>query len=671
MTDVRRGAGRRALLPVLLFALYVVPQLGRAVGWTSGGFGPFCFQDELLYRLDAESIFRGLPYHSFHYPPLYPLLLAPAFLLGRHWYAGMLLLNAVAAASVVFPAWWIVRNYLPPREAFSAVALLLLLPWGLVYPPMVMSENLFAPLLCLAVYLVLFSRLDRFRSHFLFGLVVAALWATRYIAVVILPILAALWVWRVLRPDPAHPARRRVALPAFVGGLSSVLVPWIAYGLYSGESLSSTLFGSYSLTKTAPSAMPTDLAVWAISYAAYLVLAAAPVLPWVLLAVTRFGLRSRVTALVLVSTVVLGALSAASSYHSWRHAYNYPLPNHLLGRYLTVGLPVLFCAGIISLFLLTRPDFRLSLRQGLAAVLVSTGLVLLARAVLFGGLLRDFPVYFTRSTFNNPDLFGRDTAWTLVLTAATLATPLLLLAGRRIGGSLTRGFWLATTGSLLVIAGTQLVQGTAESGSRGRHPRAIARLWPQLGIDPDARVAIRSEGVPGFSSNPRRLSVLLRFFGIPDSVLATNTDDCLALSSDLVLRISEGDPPRANALSYQIEGRRFYTTWSRPPLARALPCIVSWGPTSTTAGRDFNIQPNGQSAMWAQGLNFNADTRVSFAHTVLRPKVVRGDVLGALVPADLYARPGRYEVYLFQEGSGRRSDPVWFTVEPPPTEDPP
>ncbi|MEJ2079431.1 MAG: hypothetical protein P8020_15325 [Acidobacteriota bacterium] len=182
--------------PLILFVLCATAQVVRAAGWVHANFGAFSFLDELLYKRDAESILQGLPYFSFHYPPLYPLVLSAAFIFRTHWYLAMLLINAVVSSTVIFPVWAISRRFLTTRQSWLVAAVILLLPYGFAYPPVLWSENLFIPLLCLAVCLGFCADLDRPGAGYLYGLTVAALWATRSIAVVLVPVFAGLWFWR-------------------------------------------------------------------------------------------------------------------------------------------------------------------------------------------------------------------------------------------------------------------------------------------------------------------------------------------------------------------------------------------------------------------------------------------------------------------------------------------
>jgi hypothetical protein len=663
------GKFARCNAPALaLFALCAGLQFIRAVIWEHAQYGPFCFLDEFLYRQNAEGLFHGASYPSFHYPPLYPLLLSLGFWWGDRWYEGMLFVNAVISATVVFPAWWTARTFVTVRESVLVVAILLALPLGFVYPVMIMSENLFAPLLFVAIYVGLCTKLGKPRNSYLFGLSLAALWATRYIAVVVLPMFVALWFWKTLRTRDggwswASPV-------AFLGGFVSVLVPWIAYGFYSSASLRTILFGSYSLTKTSPLATLPDLFTWLAAYGAYFVLAIAPVLPWILLVMIRRDSRvdtARLRSLVLFAVLVAGGLLAASTYHSWRHAYNYPEPSHILGRYLTIIVPVLFCCGVIALLLVTRRENGRLPLQILLTIAVSIGVVLLSQGILFAGFLREYPAYFARNSFDSPDLWGRTSPWMVAFILASTAVPVVLLVGGRIGEHLTRGIWTAVTLTLLLIAGLSLIHEVDRWGAIGRHGRAVAQVWKRTSAVASKRAAVLDE-LPRSQGTAQRLAWGARFFGLPGSIPVTDRRDCVVATSDLVIEISSHAPSQPPELDYRISGQPFNVSLMAPESARQNPCVLSWGPRSTRATVAFNERSNGKAAMWMKGRNFNAQTLVSFADTVIHPSV-QDDALTFLVPSRLYAKPGRYEIFLFQKDAALRSDPVWFEVEPESGED--
>jgi hypothetical protein len=86
------------------------------------------------------------------------------------------------------------------------------------------------------------------------------------------------------------------------------------------------------------------------------------------------------------------------------------------------------------------------------------------------------------------------------------------------------------------------------------------------------------------------------------------------------------------------------------------------GPSRTSAGKGFNLQPDGQSALSAIREHAVPGTVIIFDGTPLATDYASDSWLTAMVPAALYGRPGRYEVYL-KYGSSE-SNRVDFEVLP-------
>jgi hypothetical protein len=84
-------------------------------------------------------------------------------------------------------------------------------------------------------------------------------------------------------------------------------------------------------------------------------------------------------------------------------------------------------------------------------------------------------------------------------------------------------------------------------------------------------------------------------------------------------------------------------------------------PVSTRAGLSFNQQPNGMSALSVVAENARADSVIVWQGKEMATTYGGPASLSCLVPAELYAKPGQYEVYL----NDRRghSNRVIFTVE--------
>ncbi len=81
-------------------------------------------------------------------------------------------------------------------------------------------------------------------------------------------------------------------------------------------------------------------------------------------------------------------------------------------------------------------------------------------------------------------------------------------------------------------------------------------------------------------------------------------------------------------------------------------------------GKGFNLQPNGESAMWAQGENITASTVIVFNNVHLHgyPSGKQNSITTP-VPDTLFASPGEFSVYLLDTKTGAKSNEVYFQVK--------
>lgn len=94
--------------------------------------------------------------------------------------------------------------------------------------------------------------------------------------------------------------------------------------------------------------------------------------------------------------------------------------------------------------------------------------------------------------------------------------------------------------------------------------------------------------------------------------------------------------------------------------------ITRYGPDRTKAGVAFNVQPNGEAALWVrlnQALTGH-DAAIELNGTLLQG-TVSGNLVTAAVPAPLYAKPGTFTLFVIarQESHTIQSNGVKFTVE--------
>jgi 4-amino-4-deoxy-L-arabinose transferase-like glycosyltransferase len=92
--------------------------------------------------------------------------------------------------------------------------------------------------------------------------------------------------------------------------------------------------------------------------------------------------------------------------------------------------------------------------------------------------------------------------------------------------------------------------------------------------------------------------------------------------------------------------------------------LLNFGPSKVEAGKGFNVQPNGESALWAHGEGVTASTIITINNVPLKgfPSGEKG-MITTPVPANIYAKPGEYPLYLLDTNTGMKSKELKFIVK--------
>ncbi len=90
--------------------------------------------------------------------------------------------------------------------------------------------------------------------------------------------------------------------------------------------------------------------------------------------------------------------------------------------------------------------------------------------------------------------------------------------------------------------------------------------------------------------------------------------------------------------------------------------LNSMGPYSTTEKIGFNIQPNGESAIWFNGENFNENCIVMWENTVLNTTFLDINNVTASIPSQLYTKAGYYKIFIFDKVKYTISNKLCFTI---------
>lgn len=93
------------------------------------------------------------------------------------------------------------------------------------------------------------------------------------------------------------------------------------------------------------------------------------------------------------------------------------------------------------------------------------------------------------------------------------------------------------------------------------------------------------------------------------------------------------------------------------------PMIETLYPAETLAGQDFNVQPDGSSALAIKCQNATKSSVILWEGTRLLTAFGNPAALSGIVPKDLYTRPGKYRIEILDVTTNQKSTPTSFEVK--------
>jgi hypothetical protein len=382
-----RKTTEKELLP--LIGLYVVFVIFKLVFITRTSYGPVARGDEMTYYDMADALYRG--YFSIaqtsHYPPLYPLSFVVAMVFKIWTFDGIKLLNAIYSSSIVFPVYFISRRFLNARYSLAAAFLSCLIPFHLVFPRRIVSENLYFPLFLWTLGINLTApRTRSYRIHWdiLTGIMIGVLYLTRYITLAAIPFFLIGWWIKPFEGEAGlfKPGWKKIInFCLLIAVMLITFSPWLIGGLIENVPLK-LILGFGVTSRVHPEAMTlARFLTWMALYASYFILVAAPVMH--LLIVSFFQIdykrwREGFGLWVFQVLLIMGGFYAAVTRHSWRAYYNAVIPSYIMGRYLILFSVIFFTIALVTISQFRKDSFRNKWQFILLAQLLPLGLVLFA-----------------------------------------------------------------------------------------------------------------------------------------------------------------------------------------------------------------------------------------------------------------------------------------------------
>lgn len=634
--------------------------------------GGMLFGDELIYKENAARIFAGLKMVSVHYPPLYSMLLAPSFLF-KNWYDVMIIFNGIVSSLMIVPVWFLARRFMKPEFAAITALISLMIPFHLIYPGYLLSENLFMFLFVGCVLLTLQGSDAGKLQAALFGLALAAAHLTKHIMLPAVLILSLFWIFIPYLTSSREDfflrfkiIRLNVLLMIFF--YLSIYSLWLFYtqtlSLPAGESMGFGISGFKP-----PLADTEKLILWIAAYASYMVLAVAPFLmvfiaslfiPWWLkFKKGRMTSEAAFGGLLLVLTV---CYFMVATNHSFSAGYNAVSVKYLLGRYLMFLTPLHIIAGMIILERVMDERIQLKRWQIVFSALAAVWLFLFAREVLHGGWIWNLPGWFADIEFNSPDAFVyKNKIITSAVAVLTIILGIVLLVGKKSN-------YAKAAVAVCVILITNYVFVYAGAVQRlpvklaGLHPRHLAPVLLNQ-IAGQAEMADFYYDFPDM--NERTMHLALLFWGTTydrERIHSFYHRPEKTDPSDTFLLLSRFRYPMDALLSYKAGGTPFYLYKIDKTNLLPAPEIYKIGPERIIAGKAFNRQPDGSSAIWMKTSNATSWTVIIFQGHALPTTVENPSKVTARVPEELLPAQGVAEVYLQDRLTGQVSNMITVPV---------
>lgn len=253
--------------------------------------------DEILYRRISESLLEFAYPISLHYPILYPVMISGGFFFGNYFFEAMLIINIVVKGCCLIIIWKMLKRVTDEKRAFLISVMIAFSPIYFLYSRVLLSENLAAPLLIINVlYHEIYrkklidksvKRSTKYKYTMIAAMLSLALFWTKYLFIVIFPIMCIFWVSVYLRENYCKKVRLKNFIEIALIYTIFVVGCIILYALYYASRIDAP-FTFKLLTDTMGFSIGTGPAnngytlmaegKWLVSYLAYALLGAVPII---------------------------------------------------------------------------------------------------------------------------------------------------------------------------------------------------------------------------------------------------------------------------------------------------------------------------------------------------------------------------------------------------------
>lgn len=355
---------------------------------------PSIFSDEYLYAKMARSFFNfgsfsvhGIATHQ--YPPLYPIILSISYIFSnmKVVYVVMKVINAAVSSLVIFPAFFMAKEFLSEKKSLLLAVLVSVLPSNFAFTPFLMAENLFYPLFLFSVYFIYKSFTNQeYKWDVLAGIFIGLSYLAKASAIILVGVVGIVFLIEILRKKRFVESLKKKVVLGFMALIA--ILPWlIRNGVLFGFTPKGIL-GMYIHSATYATTIHHSFGkflVWMVLQFGFLILASG-----VLFYLTSlFAARDKrdkvrifliISLITIINTLIIPANNNSKAnphYFSW-------LTGRPFGRYIDMVLPLILIAGFIGFKFFEDKKY---------SRLLMNGVIVSSLVLLFSSQISLFPLF--------------------------------------------------------------------------------------------------------------------------------------------------------------------------------------------------------------------------------------------------------------------------------------
>nr|MBI4156515.1 glycosyltransferase family 39 protein [Candidatus Woesearchaeota archaeon] len=319
---------------------------------------PSIFGDEYAHSKMARSFFNEKEFsiHGFpsdKEPPLYPMFLSLAYVFKDMTlvYIFMKVINAILSSLIIFPAYFLAKDFLIKKNALLAAILISVLPSSLAFSPILMAENLYYPLILASIFFIYKSFTSKNYSYDIFaGLFIGLSLLTKFISIFIFLPIFIVFIYKLFKKE-YHEIKKKIIMVLI---LLMTIMPWqLRNFLMFGFSFT-TITGSPNLIKlTSAYIKIIDFLTWNFLYLGFIVLGTGIIFFMLIFLLNKEKLKENkykifyLLSFFSILSIILIASNLSLDVFMFKTLFPW-LTDRPVGRYVDVILPLIILSGFIS-----------------------------------------------------------------------------------------------------------------------------------------------------------------------------------------------------------------------------------------------------------------------------------------------------------------------------------